>query len=1310
MQPIPPSRKASGELIDKKNALKDKLIEQNRAMQVLLDGLSASIFSVDTNYCYTAFNCIHAQRMQTMYGVHIEIGQSLLECTTTLEDRETAKRNLDRALAGEHFIESEYSVDKSGEESFFDIRYSSIKNKNSEISGVNVYAENVTDFKKSKNALNAVAAEYHSLFEDLNSVILVIDPVTAVILDANQTACTFYGYSHSELTSLKITDISALPQEETFARVRKVAKGELSEMRHVHRLANGEIRDVEIYAGSINFDGHQANIAFVHDITERIATEVALMVSEKHYRSVFASMSEGIVVHDSGGAIISCNTSAENILGLTADQIYGRTPLEPNWQATHEDGSPFRTEEMPVSITLQTGKPCKNVVMGIHLPDDSFKWILINSEPVFLENPSNPNSALTTFTDITELKITEDKLRENEERSREILENVQDAPYRRNLHTDKYDYISQAIERMSGFTAEETIAMTTDKVLAHMHTDDLAAIEQAINESIANPGKSYQVEYRFKHRRTNQYRWFQDCFTTTLDEQSHTAFRYGSVRDITNQQIIEEAKKEAEFRYRSLFEQSHDAIFILDLQGAHLDANKHAADMMGYSIEEMRELSVNETSAELQQSQQVIEQLIRGEHVPLYERLFKKKDGNVFPVEINVELVRNMHGNPLHIQSVVRDISKRRLAEEKLRESEEKYRSFVENSFDGITFVNELGNITEWNRAAENLTGLKKENVFGKPYWDIQIQLTIPEHRTPEYVEKIKSNMLEIIQTGQSPLFNHIHTAEFIRADGSRRTVEQITFPVKKENGYGVRSMARDVTERRIAEEKLRESEERFRLLFENSRATMLIVDPHNGQIVDANPAATNYYGYSLDQLRGMPINKINTLPPETIHTELQHAAQEERNFFVFPHRLASGEMRTVEVHSSPINIKGMQVLFSIIHDITKRKVAEEKLIESEERFSTAFHSSQESISISRLSDGTYIDVNDAFCSIFEISRGQVIGRTNKELNFWANPEQRAELFNTIREKGSVPNFEAEYRSRTGRTGFMHASMACINISGEECVLIFGRDVTAQKKAEAELRAAHEELEQRVRERTAELQTAIASLEKAAQVKDEFLSIMGHELRTPLNVMLGSAQLLEEEVYGSLNDKQITAVTSIETSGEKLLKLLNNILDLSKLQNKDTSLNMVSCSLGDICRSVLESTKNASEKKQLQVNFFTTPDEIMVHADKLRVEQIIFNLYSNAIKFTPTGGKIGIDIIGSLENKNVKVTIWDTGIGIQNEDLPHLFQPFTQLDARLARDYDGSGLGLALSKQLAQLFGGNITVESVFGQGSRFTVTLPWMK
>lgn len=555
--------------------------------------------------------------------------------------------------------------------------------------------------------------------------------------------------------------------------------------------------------------------------------------------------------------------------------------------------------------------------------------------------------------------------------------------------------------------------------------------------------------------------------------------------------------------------------------------------------------------------------------------------------------------------------------------------------------------------------------------------------------------------------------------------------------------------------------------------------------------------------------------------------------------------MRTVEVHSSPIQMKGKPVLFSIIHDVTKKKQAEEKLIESEERFSTAFHSSQEAISISRISDGVYIDVNDAFCSTFEISRGQVIGRTSKELDLWVDPNEKNEMIRSLNSQGKTPAFEVQYRARTGRTGFMLASMAQIHLAGDECLLIFGRDVTARKlaeeklreseenyrtfveqgfdgimfvneqgniiewnharetltglkkedvlgksywdvryqltppelrneeilqrfkintleilqtgqsrflnhlsegemmsvngerrmieqiafpvktkngfgirsatrditarkKAESELRAAQEELEERVRERTAELQAAITSLQKAAQVKDEFLSTMGHELRTPLNVILGSAQLLQESVYGELNEKQSRSVSTIETSGEDLLKLINGILDFSKLQSGEISLTMGAASLEKICRSILNTTAFMIDKKQLQAEFSMTPNEVLLHTDEFRVQQILQILFDNAIKFTPVGGRVGIDIAGSRENKLVRITVWDTGIGIARENLPRLFQPFVQLDSRLSRDYDGPGLGLALAQQLTEIFGGSISVESALGEGSRFTITLPW--
>ena len=1263
---------------------------QIETMQYLMDSYPGSLFSIDRNYHYTAFNSIHSQRMQAIYGAEIEIGHNLLEYITVPKDREASEKNLRRAFAGEQFIETAYSISDQGNEVFFNIHHTPIKNEKGVVNGVCVFLENVTALKKSKDAQKEAEELYGNLFREISSIILIIDVESKSILEANQAACAFYGYTHSELTALKISDLAVLSPEELHSHVQKVANSEAKHLQHAHRLANGEIRDVDISVGATTFNGRQVNVSIIHDISANKAAEDALKLSEERYKSQFKKLplaaytwqhkgDDFILVDYNDSAIAKTEGLVTKLLGKFASELYKDEP------EVLADLSNCFNKQSTIQREIKTPLHSTGVIRDLIVT-----YVYISSDLVQVHAE-----------DITERKIAEEKLHANEELLRKVFESSQDA-----IVVTSTDGTILAANpsacRMSGMTEEEMILAGRNKFF---NTNDPALV--LILEEFKHTGKFFGV-----------LNFIRKDGTTFPGEISSISYKDGDgniltssiIRDISERVLVEREKAEAEFRYHALFEQSHDAIFILDFNGVHLTTNQRAADMMGYSLEEMHGLSVNETSAEINKSRQAIQQLLRGEHIPAYERLFKKKDGTIFPVEINVELVRDSHGNPLHIQSVVRDISERKEAERKLIESEEKYRSFVENSFDGITFVDEQGNVTEWNRAAEDLTGLKKEEVLGKPYWDIQMRFTLPEHKTAEYLERIKTNMLEMIQTGESPLFNRIHTAEFIRADGTRRTVEQIIFSIKKKNGYGVRSMARDITERKQAEEKLRESEERFRLLFEKSQAIMMIIEPVTGKILDANPATKTFYGYSLEELRNMSIDQINTLPPKTVASERQLALEEKRNFFVFPHRLKNGEMRTVEVHSSPIQLKGRTVLFSIIHDVTKKKQAEEKLIESEERFSTAFHSSLEAISISRLSDGVYIDVNDAFCSIFELSRVQVIGRTGKELDLWVEPLEKANLLMAFREIGKVPSFEREYRTKTGRTGFVQASIGLTYLAGEQCLLMFGRDITARKEAEEKLRAAHEELEQRVRERTAELQTAIASLEKASKVKDEFLSSMGHELRTPLNVILGSAQMLEESIYGPLNEKQIRTVTAIENSGENLLRTINDILDYTKLQNREVSPTISTCSLGDLCRSVLKLTASLSEKKRQQVSFSITPETIMLQTDELRIQQIIFTLLNNAVKFTPSGGKVGIDVVGHQKTKQIKISVWDNGIGIKNEDLPRLFHPFAQLDARLAREYEGSGLGLALSKLLVELFGGSISVESVYGEGSKFIVTLPWME
>jgi signal transduction histidine kinase len=249
-------------------------------------------------------------------------------------------------------------------------------------------------------------------------------------------------------------------------------------------------------------------------------------------------------------------------------------------------------------------------------------------------------------------------------------------------------------------------------------------------------------------------------------------------------------------------------------------------------------------------------------------------------------------------------------------------------------------------------------------------------------------------------------------------------------------------------------------------------------------------------------------------------------------------------------------------------------------------------------------------------------------------------------------------------------------------------------------------LEQRVQERTAELSAANVELARASRMKDEFLAAMTHELRTPLNAVLGMSGALLEAAYGPLNEKQLKSVQTIEESGRRLLELINNILDLSRLMAGKVELQMEPVRVEEICQMSLQSIQRAAQDKKLGVSLQVDDAETTVQADGRRLRQMLVNLLSNAVKFTPEGGAIGLEVVKDAKPV-VHLTVWDTGIGIAPEDIGRLFQPFVQLDSKLSRRYGGTGLGLTLVEWLVRLHGGHVTVESEVGQGSRFTVSLP---
>ena len=262
-------------------------------------------------------------------------------------------------------------------------------------------------------------------------------------------------------------------------------------------------------------------------------------------------------------------------------------------------------------------------------------------------------------------------------------------------------------------------------------------------------------------------------------------------------------------------------------------------------------------------------------------------------------------------------------------------------------------------------------------------------------------------------------------------------------------------------------------------------------------------------------------------------------------------------------------------------------------------------------------------------------------------------------------------------------------------------DISTRKQAEAEILQLNAELERRVEKRTREL-------ERALRAKDEFLASMSHELRTPLNAILGLSESLAENVAGPLNEKQQRYVKTISESGSHLLSLINDILDLARIESGQVVLNITEVNLQQVCQASLRMINQLAHKKEQEVSLEVEDGIDYIWVDERRLKQILVNLLSNAVKFTPSGGKLGLKVHADPAEKHIMFTVWDNGIGISENDFERLFQPFVQLDSSLSREAPGTGLGLALVAQMVRLHGGNVSLESKLNEGSRFTVTLPW--
>jgi PAS domain S-box-containing protein len=397
-----------------------------------------------------------------------------------------------------------------------------------------------------------------------------------------------------------------------------------------------------------------------------------------------------------------------------------------------------------------------------------------------------------------------------------------------------------------------------------------------------------------------------------------------------------------------------------------------------------------------------------------------------------------------------------------------------------------------------------------------------------------------------------------------------------------------------------------------------------------------------------------------------------------------------VDCYAARVVWQGEPASMVTMTDITLRKKIEAAQRHSEKLLSTVFKLSPDPITLTTMKDGRYVDVNESFTKALGWSRADVIGRTATEIGFWKDLDFRQRMIEILKRDGHVRGLLSQVRQPNGEIRDFIYSIDTIQFEDETLLLGIGRDVTELRRDADRLRESME------------------SAEIANRAKSEFLANMSHELRTPLNAILGFSEIIGGEMFGSTgHPRYVDYAKDIFSSGRMLLQIIDDLLDLSRVEHGKLELHVENLTAKDVIEGCLRLVDNRAREARLRITTELPDSPIRFAADPLRLRQVLLNLLTNAIKFTLAGGSVTIGARRNGPAGDVAFFVADTGIGMSDAEVALALQPFGQVANAMTRAHTGAGLGVPLAKGLTELHGGKLLIESAPGQGTRATVTLP---